>query len=81
MDDQEHDQVPDPPDTEHNLHPKLRMKNLNDDIDNQLVKAETDTSEIKIAGVLLDCDQVPSPPRHTIPDTLPLFRGLEKDAG
>jgi hypothetical protein len=60
IDDDEHDKMPDPPDLENYSFTKLGMKNLNDYIDNKLVKQNTEKDAKNIEEMLVNVNQVPS---------------------
>ena len=79
MDDQKHDQVPDPPDEKHGLHTKLRIENLNNDIDYQLIKHYTGAGQMEVECMLVHGDQVPSSSWNAVLCSLLLRRGLKVD--
>ena len=54
MDQDEHHQLPDPPDLENCLDSKLWMENLQDRIDDELIHSEAESRQIHIESMLLD---------------------------
>ena len=71
--------MPDPPDLENNSFSKLGMKNLNNYINDKLVKEDTGENAENVEEMLVNVDQIPSSSWNTVLCSLFLSRMMEVD--